>query len=946
MARLLRCWLFMLIALLPVLANAGSYDRRLTLPSPWEPWYTLQSAHFDVHYPDGTEPYARRLLAIAEARHAELADRMQWQPRERTQIIVNDSVDFSNGGATAYPFNQFYVYLNEPDEGELLSHEDFVTLLFTHEYTHILHQDQVAGVPGLLRRVFGKPPAGLVMLLSMPQLLGPHWVAEGVAILNESADGNGRLQGAHYHAVMREELRSGLRSYTEVSYEGYYSSRWPNGLVYVYGGWFFRFLEETYGRDAAYRYITEYSDNLLPWQMNDRAREISGLNGPGLWAEYSQWLRAHFAAQMDEIAADGPTTAATRFDATQSNQHLIAGPGDSVFFVSRDFKNTATIMQAWPDGRTRELAKQNDISSLDWHPRGGLLISRAVICENERIATDLFVMDTASGQQTRLTRCARLPRAVWSVDAELIYAVQTDAGRNRLVKVDRDGGQFVQSELQLGEAMGRPAVSPDGQWLVAAVKRTGQGWNLERFSLQKKRWEQLTDDRLIPTYPVYSEDGAQLYFIAQNTRQAELQRINLADGQLTRLTNSNGMVTQAALSGNAIWFIEYTADGEQVRQMVRETPYAALRDEVRTLPAAVPTTLDVAAKDYNPWPSLRPHGWVPVLDFSEELSAVGVAVAGQDALGFHAWSLTPVWYSTDEWQEAGGIAAYTLWSRLSLVALKNWSSLYEDNDVDVRGIESNRAVQALLNFPLSGREHFFQFGLGVASLQVEERDLNGNVIDEDNDALAGAVLSYNSFRQHPRAITADSGVGFEAIAETYDAFGTSDASGNAYLGFTAANVRLGQNRTVRLTLQGGYADDTARPFRLGGSGGALNDVSGITPLGQRRFDFRGYPQSALLTGHNMALGNLAWHFPIADFYNGWHIVPLGLGRVSGNLFAEAGDAWETADDRRIYSSVGAEINFGLLIGYDNALLPLSIGLAQGLSDSGETRAYLRLSLSY
>ncbi|MDO6461046.1 hypothetical protein Q4485_10090 [Granulosicoccaceae sp. 1_MG-2023] len=933
-----------LVCLFPLVASAGSYDSRLTLPSPWESWYTLSSAHFDVHYPDGTEDYARRLLGIAEARYDTLTRVMDNVPRQRTHIILNDSVDYSNGGATAYPYNQFYVYLNEPDEGELVSHEDFVTLLFTHEYTHILHQDQVAGVPALLRRVFGKAPPGLLMLLSMPQLLGPHWVAEGIAVLNESAGGNGRLQGAYYHAVMREELRAGLRSYTEVSYEGYYASRWPGGLVYVYGGWFFRFLEETYGREAAYRYITEYGSNLIPWQMNDRARAISGLNGPQLWARYSDWLQQHFAKQIDSIAGAGPTTAATRFDGALAAEQLSGGPDGSVFFVSRDLTNTAALMQAWPDGRLRTVARQNDISSLDWHPQSGLLISRTVVCENERLATDLFVMQPDDGRQTRLTHCARLPRAVWSADGQLIYAVQTGEGRNRLIKLDKTGNQFVQSELGAGEALGRPAPSPDGQWLVAPVKRAGSGWNLERFSLRKKRWEKLTDDLRIPSYPFYSADGQALYFILENSQQAELHRLNLADNSLERLTNSNGLVKQAALSGGALWFIDYTAQGERVRQVLRETPYPPLPVLREALPAPLPPPSQAQARPYSPWPSLRARGWTPVFSVSDELSMLGLSVQGSDALDFHSWSLTPAWFHTDDWNKAGGTAAYSLWRRFSLVYREDWQSLYDDGEVEA--VEGNRALQAMLNFPLSGTEQHLRFGLGLASLRVEEQDLSGATLGVEKDALAGAVLSYNSLRKHARAITSDTGLALEAIAETYDAFGHSDASGNAYLGSVQGNLRFGRNQTLSLTVQGGHSGAEDRPFRLGGSTGATNDVSGITPLGQRRFNFRGYAQSSDLSGSNMALANMAWYFPLADIYNGWHILPLGLGRLSGNLFAEAGDAWDGASDRDWRASVGAEVSAGLLLGYDNALLPLSVGLAHGLADSGETQAYLRLSLTY
>ena len=122
-------------------AIAEIADSRFLQPSPAENWLTLETPHFSLHYREGHREYTQRLAQIAEYQHTSLTRRMQWTPRGKTHIVVNDSVDFSNGAATIYPYNRFFVYMNEPVGGELQDRMDFAETLFTHEYTHILHMD-------------------------------------------------------------------------------------------------------------------------------------------------------------------------------------------------------------------------------------------------------------------------------------------------------------------------------------------------------------------------------------------------------------------------------------------------------------------------------------------------------------------------------------------------------------------------------------------------------------------------------------------------------------------------------------------------------------------------------------------------------------------------------------------------------------------------------------
>jgi outer membrane protein assembly factor BamA len=108
---------------------------------------------------------------------------------------------------------------------------------------------------------------------------------------------------------------------------------------------------------------------------------------------------------------------------------------------------------------------------------------------------------------------------------------------------------------------------------------------------------------------------------------------------------------------------------------------------------------------------------------------------------------------------------------------------------------------------------------------------------------------------------------------------------------------------------------------------------------------RGYSRDAGLSGKNFARASLAWHFPIANIYNGLYIPPFGLGKLHGNLFTETGDAWNDKEDRNLLQSIGVELSTELLIGYDTLAFPISFGFAHGLDDEkGDNTAYIRLEI--
>ena len=107
-------------------------------------WMTLTSPHFLIHFHQGEEALAKHVAVIAEDVHNRLVPRMKSQPHERTHIVLVDALDDANGSATTVPYNLITLYITQP-LGEpgfgAHPHDDWMRMLITHEYTHIVQFD-------------------------------------------------------------------------------------------------------------------------------------------------------------------------------------------------------------------------------------------------------------------------------------------------------------------------------------------------------------------------------------------------------------------------------------------------------------------------------------------------------------------------------------------------------------------------------------------------------------------------------------------------------------------------------------------------------------------------------------------------------------------------------------------------------------------------------------
>ena len=932
-------------------------DKNLLMPEVTKVWKTLSTEHFHIHHEDRQQEYAQHMAALAERVHGKLSGWLGWQPLEPTEVVILDTIDTSNGYATPLPYNRITIYLTAPVDGELMDQLPWLEMVFTHEYVHILHLDMAYGGPQAMRSVFGRS-MDLFTLFDFPQLFAPTWVTEGLAVYGESDNpgGYGRLNSAFYDAMMRMEVQRGLRSLTEVSFNSGF--RWPYGQVYLYGAYFFKFVEERYGKDAVTNYIRVYGSNLIPFRMQKRSDQIFGKPAQEVWAEFQGYLTQRFKPQLAAINQQNRFVTRTVYDALYSNSALAAAGNGDLYFLHDDNSSSPHIRRLRADGSSEAVVEARGVQDIDWHDDAGLLMSKYAVCDNTNVYADLYQWKPGMRSAKRLTHCGRYTFAVWRPDGQAIAAIQSEQGISRLVLLDMAGKMLgMLAELPMGDTLGHIDWSPDSMSLLASIQRKKSGWNLELLDIKTHNWKVLTAGSDLVQRPQFSKDGRDIYFLSDHDKVWNLRHLKLGSNKVDTISNTASAITEAVqMPDNSYRMVEYTANGKAIialeaNDLPRGSGYSAVN-----ISAPVVDAISNAAdfqpaayanvKSYSPWTTLKPHSWFPLLDTGADLVAyAGVMINGSDALDFHRWNATPLYYYDQH--QLGGLANYSFYNKLSLSAQRQFF-IIGNPDAAVRYRDDEVRYQALLHHSFNTLDSSLYLAAGVASESINTQLIKGAGTEQTfNNKISGGIVQYDNSHFYKNSIALVDGRRVQLLNESYDLMGGSDNSGKTSRIDWHEYIALGGNHALHFRFLRAEGDAGIRPYHLGGVSETLSKIGGDTGLGRRDFPLRGYPSGlATLTGSNMGLLIAEWKIPLGYHYDGWFVPPLGIGRESLNVFADSGDAWNQGEAIEEKTGIGMEWNIEALLGYDLLKVSTTLGYARGIDEGGERRLYLRVALPF
>jgi len=905
-----------------------------------ESWHTQQTKHFRIHFRNGHERQAARALDLAEQSHSELTEFFGYQPSEKTDIVLVDEFDSSNGWATVTPYPQIRLFMSPPDEvNQLENNDEWMHLLIKHEYAHILHMEMGGGAANVLRKVFGRNP------FLYPHALTPAFLIEGLAVYLETNKelGYGRLQGSGYAMQMRMELIN--KQVKEMNQVTVATREWPLGYYYLYGAYFIEYLADTYGEEKVQAFLTGYSRNLVPYFfLHKSARRAFGKDFDQLWSDFQIYLYDRFDGDLTQLVAK-EVTGEELYQAPH-NQVVAASPNGLLVNVDNGEDRPAITQLSSTD--EQQLTHAKNIIAMDYHDQAGLVASRKIRYADGRVLADLFVYQNDSWKQ--LTERERFRHVKWMNDGRYLIAGRKVAGISELWKIDSQGEQ-AKVKLWSGSAdtvLGRFDIAGDDLTLVASIKRPNQGWNLELFDLAESKWRAITDSKAVESSPSYLPNGKVLYS-SDYDGVFNIYTIDLKTQQVDKLTQEvGGAFNPLWQKGMGLVYQSYQSEGYSLRHKAETDAVESFDIDSQQgrydYPDPAPDVVEKSdIVEYSPWASLRPRAWLPVFDSGESQTRVGFSTNGADALSRHQYQLQLAYDTQNSLAQYNVSYLYDSRWMLQLFRTHDFKTFTQGAQESTR-IEQSDSALLQRNHILNAFEDQLSLHAGVfwdKPREVKAAKFGPAVpYTAQQEALVGLAATFDNRESYLNVPGIGWGHYADVVAETNDWL-SGGYKGEKYQAQWLGTLDLPGRTTLSLRLAGGYASDGAKAFKLGGS--TLSDEKAL--FGRQTQGLRGYDES-VQSGSRYFTQRLSATTWLTRVERNWNVYPIGLGDISATVFADSGSAWGSEQAQKQLTSLGASVTLETKLGY-RFTLPVTLGYARGLdSELGKDQFYISIASSF
>jgi hypothetical protein len=942
-----------------------------TLLDPALRFQVLTTAHFTIYFHQGEDALARRLAGIAEEIWMRMPGQLGLTPPRHTHVLLVDQTDLANGWATPLPYNTILVTAAAPAGVDQIGRvEDWLELVFTHEFTHIVHLDRSAGWARPFRAVFGRLP------IAFPNLFLPVWQIEGLAAWEESrVTGEGRLHAGDFRAIEREAARA--RAVEPLDRINGGLTDWPSGSApYAYGLGFHQYLADRFGSLSLGQLAGETS-RAIPYFGSLAFQRVYGQSLGDLWRDYVRTLEDTYRpaagpGEPKRLTHDGFSVSGPRF------ARPCRGCDVEIVFSVQNPDGFPELRAVSGDGRHERALARRYLGSTIGVGEDRFVFDQQELRRNVALASDLYSYDWKTKEVRALTRDERLLDPDLSPDGGTIVCVREARGRRDLVlvRLEQPRGAGLQPDRHRLTApeivtlasdvethFDAPRFSPDGRLVAVARQRLGALSELVVVDAASGAIQTLASDpaaRIVT--PTWTPDGRSVVAAADYGESTfNLFEYPIDGGTPRRLTATTGGATWPDVSpdGRTIVFTGYTTAGYDLFTIPYargERGAARATDAIRLKPDPTGVT-DVASQTgasgsgrttqpYSPFPTLPPTFWTPLVEPGSDQWRLGAAVSGADVLARHAYAASATWlldaptgadasHSIPDWQIS---YAYDRW-RPTFFTSASRDTSFAAGPPDVTGRPTNatlveQAVEGGVILPFRRVRHshaaLIDFRRVLSTYKIPIRTSPPEEV-EDSANAARLGWTSNTAQQYGYSISPEGGVTVGGTAEflhsdaATDLVRTVTADARAYLpGFGARHV---------LALRGGAGISdgdpiAARYFHLGGA--AANP--GVIGFDRDALSLlRGFPADAF-AGTRVALINADYRFPIARPQRGAGTFPLFLHTLHAAVFADAGHAWTGGFDvHRAKIAAGAELGANVVAGYQ---FPFSIAVGAAWGRDG------------
>lgn len=926
-------------------------------------WKQIETEHFRILYDAQYRAIAERTAEIAEPIHQTVTNFLDYSLSSKTYIVLTDHVDMSNGYASPIPENRIVLYLREPGAGMApsfgLRSEDWLSLVLTHEYTHIVHLNMQKSWYAALSKVFGK--------ILLPNVGLPYWMIEGLAVYVETKYEDGRGVHPYYDMMMRTEiLEEDFKTLDQM--EAITLRTWPRGTVaYLYGYFFSEYLADTYGEETLVQ-LQHKNAGKPPNFGGNIFEKVYDKDEAALWKAWRAAMRQHYEQQLADIRSRSVTeTRAISDSGYYTNTPVVSPDGQFLYYIEHGAHTLPALIQyRLSDGKKSRLLEENFSGNFSVSPDGQqLYFSKSDVYRFFSYYSDLYVLDLTTQHVRRLTSGQRAFDPAVAPDGKTLVFVTNEAGSMNLMRMEL-ATQKIAPLLETNDhtQMRHPVFCSDGERIALQIWKEGGFQDIYVMKSDGSDVHALTFDKATDEAPVWGKNDEFVFFSSDRSGVPNIFAYSLQDQTLSQVTNVLTGVFQPAVTPDQTQLLveRYSGSGMDIHLLdVQQDTWQTVaysREHSSEQPAhAAEPNGTPAERDYTPFPSLAPKFWIPLLGEDEKGLQLGATIAGQDVLSQHQYTLSALYGLQSERMSAFGAYVNRQFFPKIMVFGSDSAHLLPDTFEDMVGENADywqreQIAGIEMDLPLykkQATEFYLSSGYRYKNLErlSDEDDMFFPTPDEGALSGVSVGLALRHLKSPLYAISPEKGVLASVLYRRDDEALGSDFTLDTVIGDSRAYLSLPwlRHHVLALRAVGGLSEGETLSqgiFRLGG----FHFLSDLARLDRQRYFLRGYDDNTL-SGNRFALGSLEYRFPIWYPQRGYRKLGTFFDSLTAALFYDVGNAWdEELDWDAFKQGVGAEVRLNVVV--KNALpLTFRMGYARGLDeDLGESQFIASIAIDF
>ena len=431
---------FIFLAQISILFGQARYNH------PELDWYTFETEHFNIHYHTETEISAREAATIAEMIYPRITEFYEFEPEDKTDIILRDADDYSNGAA--YYYDNKIVIWASPLNFELRGSHRWLQNVITHEYAHIvsLQKSMKMGthIPGAYLQFMGYEkekrkdvlygyPRTLVSY-PIPGTVVPPWLAEGTAqFMYDDADWD--HWDTHRDMILRDRsINNNLLTFDEMNTFG--KKGIGNESTYNAGFALTRYIAYKYGSSTLKKIMSELS-NPFQFSIEDAIYNVLDIDGYDLYEDFINTIKDRYNRLIKPIEVNYLKPNIIKDKGTANLFPVWSPDNNSFLYLSNKdndyFGQTDLYIHDFTDSSDKKISG-GVFSRPAWNPNGHIVYyskKPKFPDKNGSKYYDLYEYHLSTKKEKRITQSSRSFSPVFvTKDSSIAYLATYDGSQD------------------------------------------------------------------------------------------------------------------------------------------------------------------------------------------------------------------------------------------------------------------------------------------------------------------------------------------------------------------------------------------------------------------------------------------------------------------------------------------------------------------------------------